>query len=121
MDPAWNSTEPIYIQLKDRIVAMILDRTLKDGDVLPSVRQIASDYQINPLTVLKAYQMLVDQELVEKRRGLGMFVREDASAALAASEREHFLKEEWPAIVERIERLGLDPQTLLKRITGDAK
>ena len=121
MEAAWNATEPIYIQLKDRIMTMMLDGTLKDGDALPSVRQVAADYQINPLTVLKAYQLLVDQELVEKRRGLGMFVREDAGKKLASSEREHFLKQEWPAIVARIERLDLDAETLLKQIKGAKK
>jgi len=118
MDAAWNTTEPIYIQLKDRILEMMLDGTLKDGDSLPSVRQVAADYQINPLTVLKAYQLLVDQELVEKRRGLGMFVREDAGKKLASSERQRFLQEEWPLIVERIKRLDLDVETLLKQIKG---
>ncbi len=121
MDADWNSTEPIYLQLKDRVIAMMLEGALKEGDALPSVRQIAAEYQINPLTVLKAYQLLVDQNLVEKRRGLGMFVRKDAGAKLTTSEREHFLKEEWPGIVERIERLGLAPQTLLKRVKGDSK
>lgn len=120
MNAEWNSNEPIYIQLKDRIVQMMLDGTLKDGDALPSVRQIAADYQINPLTVLKSYQLLVAQDLVEKRRGLGMFVREGAGRKLASSEREVFLKEEWPRVVERIERLGLDPATLLKNLKGDS-
>ncbi|MGH8128805.1 MAG: GntR family transcriptional regulator [Gammaproteobacteria bacterium] len=121
MNADWNSNEPIYIQLKDRIVRMMLDGSLTDGDALPSVRQIAADYQINPLTVLKSYQLLVAQELVEKRRGLGMFVQKGASKRLASSERDIFLHEEWPQIVGRIERLGLDPRTLLKSIKGDAK
>ena len=120
MNTEWNSNEPIYIQLKERIVQMMLDGTLKDGDALPSVRQVAADYQINPLTVLKSYQLLVAQDLVEKRRGLGMFVREGAGRKLASSERELFLKDEWPRIVERIERLGLDVKTLLKNLNGDA-
>lgn len=120
MNTEWNSNEPIYIQLKERIVRMMLDGTLKDGDALPSVRQVAADYQINPLTVLKSYQLLVGQDLVEKRRGLGMFVREGAGRKLASSERELFLKDEWPRIVERIERLGLDVKTLLKNLNGDA-
>lgn len=120
MNAEWNSNEPIYIQLKDRIVQMMLDGTLNDGDALPSVRQIAADYQINPLTVLKSYQLLVAQELVEKRRGLGMFVCEGAGKKLASSEREIFLKEEWPRIAERIQRLGLDPAALLKQLNGDA-
>ncbi|MGA7966228.1 MAG: GntR family transcriptional regulator [Gammaproteobacteria bacterium] len=121
MNADWNSNEPIYIQLKERIVRMMLDGSLKDGDALPSVRQIAADYQINPLTVLKSYQLLVAQELVEKRRGLGMFVQKGAGKRLASSERDVFLHEEWPRILERIERLGLDPRTLLKSIKGDAK
>lgn len=121
LNPDWNSNEPIYIQLKDRIVRMMLDGTLKDGDALPSVRQIAADYQINPLTVLKSYQLLVAQDLVEKHRGLGMFVQKGAGKRLAASERDIFLHEEWPQIVERIERLGLDPRTLLESIKGDAE
>ena len=120
MNTEWNSNEPIYLQLKDRIVQMMLDGTLKDGDALPSVRQVAADYQINPLTVLKSYQILVAQDLVEKRRGLGMFVREGAGRKLASSERDLFLKDEWPRIVERIERLGLDAATLLKNLKGDA-
>ena len=120
MNTEWNSNEPIYIQLKERIVQMMLDGTLKDGDALPSVRQVAADYQINPLTVLKSYQILVAQDLVEKRRGLGMFVREGAGRKLASSERDLFLKDEWPRIVERIERLGLDAETLLKQMNGDA-
>lgn len=120
MNTEWNSNEPIYIQLKDRIVQMMLDGTLKDGDALPSVRQVAADYQINPLTVLKSYQILVAQDLVEKRRGLGMFVRQGAGRKLASSERDLFLKDEWPRIVERIKRLGLDAATLLKHLNGDA-
>ncbi len=120
MNAEWNNNEPIYLQLKDRIVQMMLDGTLKDGDALPSVRQVAADYQINPLTVLKSYQILVAQDLVEKRRGLGMFVREGASRKLASSERDQFLKDEWPRIVERIDRLGLDAATLLKHLKGDS-
>ncbi len=119
MNTEWNSNEPIYLQLKDRIIQMMLDGTLKDGDALPSVRQVAADYQINPLTVLKSYQLLVAQDLVEKRRGLGMFVREGAGRKLASSERDLFLKDEWPRIVARIERLGLDAATLLKHLNGD--
>ncbi|MDN5864145.1 MAG: GntR family transcriptional regulator [Gammaproteobacteria bacterium] len=121
MDADWNSNEPIYLQLKERVVGMILDGSIKEGDALPSVRTVASDYQINPLTVLKAYQLLVDQDLVEKRRGLGMFVRADVHDKLASSERKHFLDEEWPIVVERIQRLGLKPRELLKQIQGDNK
>ncbi len=116
MNPDWNATEPIYLQLKERILAMILDNTLNDGDALPSVRQVAAEYQINPLTVLKAYQLLVDQGLVEKRRGLGMFVRTGVSRKLARSKREEFLNEEWPRIVKKIQRLGLDPAELMQHL-----
>lgn len=113
MDPNWSDNQPIYRQLRDRVVAMILEGNLKEGDPLPSVRTIAADYQINPLTVLKGYQALVDEDLVEKRRGLGMFVRTGASRALMKNEREVFLKIEWPQIVQRIRRLDMDPKELL--------
>ena len=125
MDPNWNDSQPIYRQLRDRIVAMILDGTLKEGDPVPSVRQVAAEYQLNPLTVLKGYQALVDEGLVEKRRGLGMFVLQGARKKLSANEREHFMREEWPRILGRIEQLGLDIKTLLKeqgrKKTGDKK
>lgn len=115
MTIAWNDNAPIYRQLKERVVAMILDGSLKAGDALPSVRQIAADFQLNPITVSRAYQELVDDQLVEMKRGLGMFVLEGATAQLLASERERFIREEWPAMLARIERLGLDltqlPQT----------
>ncbi|MGH8371962.1 MAG: GntR family transcriptional regulator [Gammaproteobacteria bacterium] len=116
MDPNWSDNQPIYRQLRDRVVAMILEGTLKEGDPLPSVRSVAAEYQINPLTVLKGYQALVDEALVEKRRGLGMFVKEGASRALMKNEREVFLKSEWPQIVERIQRLGLEAGELLKAV-----
>ena len=116
MDPKWSDNQPIYRQLRDRVVAMILEGSLKEGDPLPSVRTIAADYQINPLTVLKGYQALVDEELVEKRRGLGMFVKTGASRALMKTEREVFLKSEWPQIVQRIRRLDLDPRELLNAV-----
>jgi len=118
MDPNWSDNQPIYRQLRDRVVAMILEGALKEGDPLPSVRSVAAEYQINPLTVLKGYQALVDEALVEKRRGLGMFVRQGASRALMKNEREVFLKSEWPQIVERIQRLGLEPDELLKAVKG---
>jgi GntR family transcriptional regulator len=114
MTVGWNETTPIYRQLKDRVVGMMLDGVLKSGDVLPSVRQIAAEYQLNPITVSRAYQELVDDDLVEKRRGLGMYVTEGAREKLLASERERFVREEWPAMVERIRRLGLDVQQLLR-------
>ncbi|HVX04368.1 MAG TPA: GntR family transcriptional regulator [Rhodanobacteraceae bacterium] len=113
MTVTWNDNVPIYRQLRERVVAMILDGALNEGDALPSVRQVAADYQINPLTVSKAYQELVDEQLVEKRRGLGMFVTDGAREALLKSERERFLREEWPRIRARIERMNLDLQKLL--------
>jgi GntR family transcriptional regulator len=121
MSVAWNDNAPIYRQLKEKVVAMMLDGMLKPGDALPSVRQIAADYQLNPITVSRAYQELVDESLVEKRRGLGMFVTEGAREKLLASEREHFLREEWPLVVERIGRLGLSPQALLSRINTESE
>jgi len=113
MDREWNDNQPIYRQLRDRVVAMILDGVLKDGDPLPSVRNVAADYRLNPLTVLKGYQELVDEDLVEKRRGLGMFVKAGARRLLLAGERRKFLSEEWPRIHETIQRLGLTPEDLL--------
>ena len=109
----WSDSAPIYRQLKDRVVAMMLDGVLKPGDALPSVRQVAAEYQLNPITVSRAYQELADEQLVEKRRGLGMFVTEGATTRLMNSERERFLREEWPLVLERIQRLGLDPAELL--------
>jgi GntR family transcriptional regulator len=114
MEPTWSDNQPIYRQLRDRVVAMILEDTLKEGDPLPSVRSVAAEYQINPLTVLKGYQSLVDEGLVEKRRGLGMFVKEGARRNLMKNEREQFLKNEWPLILQRIQRLGLDLMELAK-------
>lgn len=114
MDQDWNDNQPIYRQLRDRVVDMILEGVLAEGDALPSVRNVATEYQINPLTVLKAYQALQDEALVDKRRGRGMFVREGAVDQLRASERQQFLEQEWPLILERIQRLGLDADTLLK-------
>ncbi len=114
MTITWNDSVPIYRQLHQRVVAMILDGALNEGDPLPSVRQVAAEYQINPLTVSKAYQELVDEQLVEKRRGIGMFVIEGAHAALMKSERERFLREEWPVLYARLGRLGLDLKTLMR-------
>jgi GntR family transcriptional regulator len=113
MDHEWNASQPIYRQLRDRVVAMILDGVLGEGDPLPSVRNVAAEYRVNPLTVLKAYQQLVDEQLVEKRRGLGMFVNTGARALLLKAERERFLTEQWPVIRAMIQRLGLSPQDLL--------
>jgi GntR family transcriptional regulator len=114
MTTRWNDIEPIYWQLKERTVAMILDGTLAEGDALPSVRTVASNFQLNPITVSKSYQALVDDGLVEKHRGLGMFVLKGAKAKLIASEREKFLNKEWPAVLKRIEQLALDVNELLK-------
>jgi GntR family transcriptional regulator len=111
----WGDSQPIYRQLRDMVVAMIVDGTLKEGDALPSVRQVAADYRVNPLTVLKCFQELVEEELVEKRRGVGMFVTKGAQAAALRQEREKFLREEWPRIVEIMERLGLKPEQLLDK------
>ena len=114
MSITWNDNAPIYRQLRDHVVAMILDGVLKQGDALPSVRQVAADFQLNPITVSKAYQELVDEQLVEKRRGLGMYVTDGARDALMQSERERFLHEEWPLIFARLKRMNLDLETLLQ-------
>ena len=116
MSSHWNDSQPIYWQLKERTVAMILDGTLNEGDALPSVRTVAAELQLNPITVSKSYQALVDDGLVEKRRGLGMFVCEGARKQLVSSERDKFLSEEWPATLNRISQLGLDPETLLQEL-----
>ena len=113
MEFQWNDSQPIYRQLRDRVIAMILDGVLKEGDPLPSVRTVAADYRVNPLTVLKAYQQLVDEELVETRRGRGMFINDGARALLLRGEREKFLQDEWPRICANIQRLGLRPEDLL--------
>ena len=117
MTTQWNDSQPIYWQLKERTIAMILDGTLAEGVALPSVRTVASDFQLNPITVSKSYQALVDDDLVEKRRGLGMFVREGARQKLTDSEREKFLNEEWPAMVTRIRQLGLNVNKLIQSVT----
>jgi len=108
----WNDNAPIYRQLKERVIGMLLDGLLKPGDALPSVRQVASDYQVNPMTVARAYQELVDATLVEKRRGIGMYVTDGARDKLLASERARFIQEEWPALLQRVRRLGLDLEQL---------
>ena len=112
MDPNWNDNQPIYRQLRDRMVALILEGALKEGDPLPSVRAVAADYRLNPLTVLKGYQQLVDERLVEKRRGRGMFVSEGARQLQLAGERKRFLTEEWPHILAVIHRLGFTAEEL---------
>ena len=114
MEPQWDDSLPIYRQLRDRVVAMILEGVLKEGDPLPSVRNVAAEFRLNPLTVLKGYQQLVDEQLVEKRRGLGMFVSVGARSALMKDERQRFLEEEWPKVYATIQRLGLSTADLLR-------
>src|SRR3954447_11895865 len=121
MDREWNDNQPIYRQVRDRVVAMILDGVLKEGDPLPSVRNVAAEYRVNPLTVLKGYQQLVDEGLVETRRGLGMFINAGARNLLLQGERQRFLGEEWPKIQETIQRLGLKPEELLERKANSAE
>ena len=113
MDREWNDTQPIYRQLRDRVVALILDGLLSEGDPLPSVRNVAAEYRVNPITVLKGYQELVDEQLVETRRGRGMFVRPGARDLLMDAERQKFLNEQWPRVHETIRRLGLSAKDLL--------
>jgi GntR family transcriptional regulator len=121
MDREWNDNQPIYRQLRDRVVAMILDGVLKEGDPLPSVRNVAAEYRVNPLTVLKGYQQLVDEKLVESRRGLGMFINVGARGTLLQDERQKFLGEEWPRIQATIDRLGLRTEELLNGSRPPAK
>src|SRR5215470_12338782 len=113
METEWNDSQPIYRQLRDRVVHMILEGALKEGDPLPSVRNVAADYRVNPLTVLKGYQQLVDEGLVETRRGRGMFINAGARDLLLQGERQKFLGEEWPRIHATIQRLGLKAEELL--------
>jgi GntR family transcriptional regulator len=114
MEGEWNDSQPIYRQVRDRVVALILDGVLKEGDPLPSVRNVAAEYRVNPITVLKGYQELVDEQLVETKRGLGMFIKPGARDLLLQGEREKFLTEEWPRVSATIQRLGLTPKELLK-------
>lgn len=118
MDAEWNDSQPIYRQLRERVVAMILEGQLKEDDPLPSVRAVSAESRVNPLTVLKAYQSLVDERLVEKRRGLGMFVRPGARDVLMTGERQRFLSEQWPQVLATIRRLGLTPEELLAGTQG---
>ena len=118
MDHEWNDSQPIYRQLRNRVVAMILDGVLKEGDPLPSVRNVAAEYRVNPLTVLKGYQQLVDEGLVESRRGRGMFINAGTRGLLLKGERQKFLEEEWPRVYANIQRLGLRPEELLNGATG---
>src|ERR1700690_2574328 len=121
MDREWNDNQPIYRQLRDRVVAMILDGVLREGDPLPSVRNVAAEYRVNPLTVLKGYQQLVDEGLVESRRGRGMFINAGARDLLLKGERQRFLGEEWPRVRASIERLGLTESELWNGATPSAQ
>jgi GntR family transcriptional regulator len=114
IDTQWDNSQPIYRQLRDRVVAMILEGVLKEGDPLPSVRNVAAEFRVNPLTVLKGYQQLVDEQLVEKRRGRGMYVSAGAAAALRTDERRRFLESDWPKVRATIVRLGLTVEDLLQ-------
>ena len=115
----WDDTQPIYLQLRDKVLNMILDGSLQEGDALPSVRNISAEYQLNPITVSKAYQLLVESELAEKRRGLGMFVTEGAKEKLLKQEREQFLSVEWPALLKKIERLQISLDVLFNRTKAE--
>ena len=115
MDREWNDSQPIYRQLRDRIADMILDGLLNEGDPLPSVRNVAAEYRVNPITVMKGYQQLVDEQLVEMKRGRGMFINAGARDLLLQAEREKFLNEQWPRIQETIQRLGLTVEELLEK------
>ena len=110
----FNDSQPIFLQIRQRIAEMILKKSVTEGDALPSVRQIATDLSVNPLTVTKAYDGLVDLGVVESRRGMGMFVREGARDKLLTHEREKFLSEDWPRVMAQIRALELDPASLLK-------
>lgn len=115
----WDDSQPIYLQLRELTIARILDGSLREGDALPSVRNMAVELQLNPITVSRAYQLLVDEELVEKRRGVGMYVRDGAREILLTRERERFLEQEWPKMVEQMRRLGLKAETLLAALKED--
>ena len=119
MDADWNDDQPIYRQLRDRVVAMLLEGVISDGDALPSVRNVAAEYRLNPLTVLKGYQELVDEELVEKRRGRGMYVLPGARDRVLADERRRFLDDQWPEVVATMQRLGISPEDLLAGIEAE--
>ena len=117
MDLEWNDSQPIYRQLRDRVVAFILDGVLKEGDPLPSVRNVAAEYRVNPITVLKGYQQLVDEQLVETKRGRGMFIKPGARNLLLEGERQKFLSEQWPRVYATIQRLGLTLEELMAAAT----
>ena len=110
----FHASQPIFVQIRQRLIEMILRRQVNEGEALPSVRQIAADLSVNPLTVTKAFEALVDIGVVEKRRGLGMFVASGARPALLAHEREKFLKEDWPRIAAQIKALDLEVRDLVE-------
>jgi len=111
----FNDSQPIFVQIGERIADMILSKAAAEGEALPSVRQISADLSVNPLTVTRAYQSLVDIGAVESRRGMGMFVAEGGRERLLTHERQKFLTEEWPRVMARLAVLGLDPEHLLKQ------
>ena len=117
----WNDQQPIYKQLKEKVIELIIDGEVSEGEAVPSVRQVSADYQINPLTVSKAYQELVDESILEKRRGLGMFVTDSAQDKLLETEKDHFLTFEWPKILQRIDRLGLSVEKLMSNKNQEVK
>lgn len=117
----WNDNQPIYLQLRERIVTQILEGKLKEGEAIPSVRQVATDYRINHLTVAKAYQELVTEGFLEKRRGLGMFVLKDAQKKLLKEERDRFMAEEFPELLRRIRRLGIEKEEIIRMIQQTAE
>jgi len=110
----FNDSQPIFLQIRQRVVEMILKKAVGEGEALPSVRQIATDLSVNPLTVTKAYDGLVDIGVVESRRGMGMYVNPGAREKLLAHERQKFLAEDWPRVMAQIKALELDPAALLK-------
>ena len=120
MQNDWNDNQPIYLQLREKVIGLILDEVLKDGDALPSVRNVSAEYRVNPITVSKAYQTLVDDTLITKKRGLGMFVEEGAKSKLLESEKQKFIQQDWPDIVQRIQRLGLTAEELLGAVSKEA-
>jgi GntR family transcriptional regulator len=120
MQNDWNDNQPIYLQLREKVIGLILDDVLKDGDALPSVRNVSAEYRVNPITVSKAYQTLVDDALITKKRGLGMFVEEGAKSKLLDSEKQKFIQHDWPEIVQRIQRLGLTADELLSSLAKEA-
>lgn len=114
----WEDNQPIYRQLRGTVLHRILHGTLAEGEAVPSVRQVAADQRVNPITVSKAYQLLVDEGLLEKRRGLGMYVCVGAQALALAQERRHFLSQEWPRLLERINALDLQVADLPLSVTN---